>query len=103
MPKNIRETIEIDKENGNTLWTDAVRLEKINVRVAFEEFDGDPSNLVGYTQITGHLVFDVKLGENFRRKARFCADGHKTGHQPRSRTARLCREIPFELYLRSPL
>jgi hypothetical protein len=50
-----------------------------NVRIAFEEFDGDPSAIVGYTQITGHLVFDVKLGENFRRKARYCADGHKTG------------------------
>jgi Reverse transcriptase (RNA-dependent DNA polymerase) len=24
-------------------------------------------------------VFDVKLGENFRRKARYCADGHKSG------------------------
>ena len=58
---------------------DAVRLEMSNVRVAFEEYDGDPNSLVGYTQITGHLVFDVKLGENFRRKARYCADGHKTG------------------------
>ena len=79
VPRNVKEAIEIDKENGNTLWMDAVRLEMNNVRVAFEEFDGDPSSLVGYTQITGHLVFDVKLGENFRRKARYCADGHKTG------------------------
>jgi hypothetical protein len=79
IPKNIAEAIEIDKENGNTLWMDAVRLEMANVRIAFEEYDGDPNKLVGYIQITGHLVFDVKLGENFRRKARFCADGHKTG------------------------
>jgi hypothetical protein len=79
VPKNIKEAMEIDKENGNTLWMDAVRLEMSNVRVAFEEYDGDPNTLVGYTQITGHLVFDVKLGENFRRKARYCADGHKTG------------------------
>lgn len=79
VPKNIKEAMEIDKENGNTLWMDAVRLEMNNVRVAFEEYDGDPNTLVGYTQITGHLVFDVKLGENFRRKARYCADGHKTG------------------------
>jgi hypothetical protein len=50
-----------------------------NVRVAFEDFDGNPNSLVGYTQITGHLVFDVKLGENFRRKARYCANGHKPG------------------------
>jgi hypothetical protein len=24
------------------------------------------------------MIFDIKLGENFRRKARFVADGHKT-------------------------
>ena len=50
-----------------------------NVCIAFEEFEGDPNALVSYVQITGHLVFDVKLGENFRRKARYCADSHKTG------------------------
>ncbi len=58
---------------------DAFKLEMKNVRVAFKEYDGDPSTLVGFTQITGHIVFYVKLGENFRRKARYCADGHKTG------------------------
>ena len=79
IPKSIKEAMEIDLEAGNTLWMDAIRLEMRNVRVAFEEYDGDPNTLIGYTQITGHLVFDVKLGENFRRKARYCADGHKTG------------------------
>lgn len=80
IPKNtIQEAFEIDREAGNTLWMDATRMEMKNVRVEFEEFDGDPNTLVGYTQMTGHLVFDVKLGENFRRKARYCADGHKTG------------------------
>ena len=71
--------MEIDRENGNTLWMDAIKLEMANVRIAFEEYNGDPNSLFGYTQITGHLVFDVKFGENFRRKARYCADGHKTG------------------------
>ena len=80
VPKNIAEAKQIDAENGDTLWMDAVRLEMKNVRVAFLEYDGNPDeDLVGYTEITGHLVFDVKLGEGFRRKARFCADGHKTG------------------------
>ena len=79
IPKNVKEAMDIDKENGNTLWLDAIKLEMRNVRIAVEEFDGDPNTLVGYTQITGHLVFDVKLGENFRQKARYCANGHKTG------------------------
>ena len=61
---------------------DAVRLEMKNNRIAFEEHEGDPSSLKGFKEITGHLVFDIKLGENFRRKARFCADGHKTEAPP---------------------
>jgi len=78
IPKTIQEAIEIDKANGNILWQDAVRMEMKNNRVAFEEYEGDISKLVGYKRITGHMIFDVKLGENFRRKARFVADGHLT-------------------------
>jgi hypothetical protein len=48
--------MEIDKENGNTLWMDAIKLEMQNVRIAFEDFDGDPNTLVGYTQITGQCT-----------------------------------------------
>lgn len=79
VPKNIEEAKKIDLENGDTLWMDAIRKEMADNRHAFDEHEGDPKELVGFTEITGHLVFDVKLGENFRRKARFCADGHKTG------------------------
>ena len=78
VPKNVKEAKEIDAENGNALWMDAMRLEMANVRTAFTPHEGDTKDLVGYKEITGHLVFDVKLGENFRRKARYCADGHKT-------------------------
>ena len=49
-----------------------------NNRIAFEEHECNVSKLIGFKEITGHMVFDVKLGENFRRKARLCADGHKT-------------------------
>jgi hypothetical protein len=76
---SIKEAMEIDRENGNTLWMDAVKMDVKNVRIAFEDFDGESKTLVGYTQITGILAFDVKLGEHFRRKARYCADGHRTG------------------------
>jgi hypothetical protein len=59
IPKIIKQAIEIDREAGNTLWMDAIKLEMKNVRVAFEDFDGHPNSLVGYTQITGHLLFDA--------------------------------------------
>ena len=51
-------------------------MEMTNNRCAFEHYEGNTSELVAYEDITGHLIFDVKLSENFRRKARFFADGH---------------------------
>ena len=47
-----------------------------NNRVAFEEYDGKIQDLLAYEQISEHLIFDVKLSENFRKKVRFVADGH---------------------------
>jgi hypothetical protein len=78
VPQSIDEAKEIDIKNADDRWMDAVRLEMKNVRVPFEVYNGDTNDLVGYQKISGHLVFDVKLGENFRRKARYCADGYKT-------------------------
>ena len=78
IPKNIQHAKEIDARNGNTLWQDAIALEMKNVMIAFEEID-DPGMLGNeFNEVTGHLIFDVKLGEGFRRKARWVADGHKT-------------------------
>jgi hypothetical protein len=41
IPKSIKEALRVDAENGNTLWWDAIVLEMSNVRVAFEEYDGE--------------------------------------------------------------
>jgi hypothetical protein len=77
IPKNIKQAKELDAKNGNTLWWDSICDEMANVRVAFEvSEDGIPP---GYTKIDCHMIFDVKLGENYRRKARLVAGGHKTG------------------------
>ena len=78
VPKNVEEAKRIDDENGNREWQEAIHMEMRNNRVAFETYDGDPEELVGYQEITGHLIFDVKLSENFRKKARFVANGNKT-------------------------
>ena len=50
----------------------------IKIKGAVQKYNGDPSSLVGYQEVTGHMVFDIKLGEGFRRKARYVGDGHKT-------------------------
>jgi hypothetical protein len=79
IPRTISEGKDIDQANGDTRWTDAIQLEIKNCQIAFEVYNGNIEELVDYQKISGHLVFDVlKLGENFRRKARYCADGHKT-------------------------
>ena len=82
IPKSVAEAKVIDAENGNTLWWNAICKEMKNVRVAFEEYDGSISDLIGYRQISMHMIFDIKMGENFRRKARLVADGHKTSTPP---------------------
>ena len=78
IPKTVKEAIEIDAENGNTLWWDALMKEMKNVRSAFEVYEGDVNDLVGFQKIKCHAVWDIKLGENFRRKARPVAGGHAT-------------------------
>jgi len=78
VPKSVKEALEIDNENGNTLWWDALMKEMKNVRPAFEVYEGKVEDLVGYQKIRCHLIWDVKLGENFRRKARLVAGGHTT-------------------------
>ena len=45
IPKTIKEARQIDAENGNTLWWDAICQEMKNVMVAFEVFDGDEKDL----------------------------------------------------------
>ena len=79
IPKNVDEAIAIDRENHNNLWRDAIAQEMKNVRVAFEEYDESQGPVpTGYKRLDCHMIFDVKMNENFRRKARMVADGHKT-------------------------
>jgi Reverse transcriptase (RNA-dependent DNA polymerase) len=78
IPKSVAAALLVDEKNGNTLWRDAIEKEMVNVLPAFTVYEGDPKTLVGFQFIRCHMIFDVKLGENFRRKARFVAGGHMT-------------------------
>ena len=39
LPKMVKESVEIDQDNGNTLWWDAIMQEMKNVRPAFEVWE----------------------------------------------------------------
>ena len=79
IPRTVKEAIEIDTLNKNTLWWAAICQEMKNVRIAFEIFDGNKEDIPpGYQLVDCHMIFDIKMGENFRRKARMVAGGHQT-------------------------
>mmetsp|Transcript_5420 Transcript_5420/g.8000 ORF Transcript_5420/g.8000 Transcript_5420/m.8000 type:complete len:119 (+) Transcript_5420:3125-3481(+) len=74
-PDSVQEALEIDKENGNTLWQDAITKEMQNVYIAFDirsETQAPP----GYCKIPHRIIFEIKM--DFTRKARLVAGGHKT-------------------------
>ena len=79
IPKTVQEAKTFDAENGNTVWWDAICKEMKNVRPAFEAWEKGLDQMpIGYQEVKCHLIFDVKMGESFRRKARFVAGGHTT-------------------------
>ena len=83
IPKSVGEAQAIDAENGDTLWWDAIVKEMKNVRPAFEIWEKPESGLpVGYQKIKCHFIYDIKMGENFRRKARLVANGNETETPP---------------------
>ena len=74
----MKEAIEFDKENGNTLWQDAIRLE-LDQLCDFDTFRVVPDGEIlpeDYKRIPYMFVFDVKF--DLRRKARLVAGGHLT-------------------------
>ena len=60
------EAYAFDIENGNKLWEEAINAEMPKIHDSVAEHDGDMNHLIGYQKITGHVIFDVKLAENFR-------------------------------------
>lgn len=80
IPLAYDEAVILDRENGNTLWQDAVKKEMKNVEVAFNFLGEDESVPIGFNKISCHLIFDVKF--SLERKARYVAGGHLNSVPP---------------------
>lgn len=65
----------------------------------FEVHEGDAKDLVGHQEMVCHIMFDVKLGENFRRNAKLVDDGHKTSAMPSA----CCASVVSRKYVRITL
>ena len=92
VPTSIEHGKCIDKENGNTLWTDALTKEMTNVSIAFEVLEKDESYIpVGWSKSYGHLIRDGKM--DFTRKYRWVKDGHLTSDPKVSNYADVVSEL----------
>jgi hypothetical protein len=80
VPSSVKEALALDKENGNTLWSDAINKELKNVLVAFQLLEDGETLPVGSKRIPYHIIFDVKF--NLTRKARCVAGGHRNDSVP---------------------
>jgi hypothetical protein len=77
IPHSLAECKQLDDENGDTQWMDAVKKEMDAVRVVFRVLPGNETVPPGYQEIACHLVFDAKM-EDFHRKACYVAQGNRT-------------------------
>ena len=73
--KTVKEALDLDKENGNTLWWDAIMKEMKSVCIAFHILSNDEKPAVGSPFMQYYMIFDIKM-EDFRQKARLVAGAH---------------------------
>jgi hypothetical protein len=77
VPRNHKEAMQLDAENGDTKWRDAKQLEinQLQEYQTFKTCGHTPPD--GYKVITTHIVYAVE--HDGRHKARIVAGGHLTG------------------------
>ena len=73
----VRRAHEINKENGNMVWQDAIAKKMMNVRIAFKILPDGSKEPVGHQYMECHLVFEIKL-DGLCRKVWLVTGGHTT-------------------------
>ena len=61
IPTSIEHGHRLDNENGNNFWRNANATKMHNVRVAFEVLPEGQNTPVGWSKLTVHLIWDVKM------------------------------------------
>ena len=75
--KSFPEALDIDKQNSNHIWRVSINTEMPKIENEVDKYDGDPSTLIVYQKITGHMISNVKMGLNLLLKARVTDYGHR--------------------------
>ena len=80
VPSTVEDARSLDKDNGNSLWEDAINKELSKVRIAFQLIEDGENPLPGSKLINYHFIFDIK--HDMSRKARLVAGGHLNKNVP---------------------
>ena len=89
LPHSVQEALQIDKDTNTDFWARAIAKENKKVKKSWRSRDdvtpedvrdGKVPDMIGYTEIKGQMVFDIKM--DFTRKARFVARGDMTESPP---------------------
>jgi hypothetical protein len=73
----MQQALDLNRQNENTLWADAIAKEMKNICIAFDILPDGTMAPGGYKKIPCHMIFDIKMVD-FTRKARLVAGGHLT-------------------------
>ena len=60
IPTSITDIYDIDKENGNTVWRDAIKRKIENVPIAFEVLEDGEKPSAAHKQVSFHMIYDIK-------------------------------------------
>jgi hypothetical protein len=76
VPSGIKNDIQLDRKNGNSLWEEAIKteLKQLTNYETFIVLDSGEAIPNGYQKIPYHIIFDVKY--DLRHKARLVAGGN---------------------------
>ena len=101
IPTSVEHDFELDKKMETTSGRKHFEMEMYNIGVAFEILEDEKTAPAGYTKVSGHLIWSVKM--DFTRKARWVLDGHKTPDPVGSKYAGVVsRECSNCIHLCSP-
>ena len=69
LPNSVTKSMVLEKYNSKTLWWEEIVKEMKNVRIALELYERNVEYFSHkYQEVSFHITFDVKMGENFRHK-----------------------------------
>jgi len=70
VPTSIAHAYQIDVKNGDNFWGKAIKKEMHNVCIAFGILEPSANVPVGWTPVTGQIIFNINT--NLTPKARWC-------------------------------